>query len=75
MTNHPGDYYSFLQLARLREEELARKGRHHDLLAQAPRRPGVRATFAGFLRSAADRVEAHPISSDTPRAHRYQRAP
>ncbi len=75
MTNHPGDYHSFLHLHRLREEELERRSRHHDLLAQAPYRPGLRASVAGFLRHAADRLDARPTDTDIARARRYQRAP
>ena len=68
MTNHPGDHYSFLQLARLREEQLERKSKHRALVQQAPYRPGLRAAIAGFLRSTADRVEA-PRNSDSPAHH------
>ena len=68
MTNHPGDHYSFLQLARLREEQLERKSKHRALVAQAPHRPGMRTAIAGFLRSTADRVEA-PRASETPGRH------
>ncbi len=75
MTNHPGDTYSFLQLARLREEHLERMSRHHDLVKQAPYRPGLRASIAGFLRSTADRLEARPTTTDAPPTRRYQRAP
>ena len=73
MTNHPGDQYSFLELARLREQQLERKSRHRDLVRQAPHQPGVRATIAGFLRSAADRLEA-PRTTE-PTARHFQRAP
>jgi hypothetical protein len=72
MTNHPGDHYSFLQLARLREEQLERKSKHRALVAQAPHRPGMRTAIAGLLRSTADRVEA-PRTSES-RARHYQRA-
>jgi hypothetical protein len=74
MTNHPGDYYSFLTLARLREQELERKGRRHDLLVQAASRAGLRASIAGFLRRTADRVDAR-AASELPATRRYQRAP
>ncbi|MEX0782679.1 MAG: hypothetical protein WD557_08515 [Dehalococcoidia bacterium] len=73
MTNHPGDTYSFLQLARLREEQLERKSKHRALVQQAPYRPGLRAAIAGVLRSTADRVET-PRTAETP-ARRYQRVP
>jgi hypothetical protein len=73
MTNHPGDHYSFLTLARLREEQLERKSKQRALVQQAPYRPGLRAAIAGFLRSTADRLEA-PRTAELP-ARRYQRAP
>ena len=75
MTNHPGDHYSFLTLARLREEELQRKGRRHDLLKQAPYRPGLRAAVAAILRRTADRVDTRSTTTDLPAQRRYQRAP
>ena len=75
MTNHPGDYHSFLHLAQLREDHLERKSKQRDLLAAAGYRPGIRASFAGFLRSIADRVEARPAHAEPTPARRYQRAP
>ena len=30
MTNHPGDYHSFLHLAQLREDHLERKSKQRD---------------------------------------------
>jgi hypothetical protein len=75
MTNHPGDYNSFLRLAQLREEQLERNQRRHHLAQQAPYRPGLRGNVASFLRSIADRVEARPAQPDVTQARRYQRAP
>jgi hypothetical protein len=75
MTNHPGDYHSFLHLAQLREEQLERKSRHHHLLTESGYHFGVRARFAGLLRSMADRVESRTPVADQPPAPRYQRAP
>jgi hypothetical protein len=68
MTNHPGDHYSFLELARLREAQLERKSQHRALVQQAPYRPGLRAGIAGLLRSAADRLEA-PRATESPARH------
>jgi hypothetical protein len=75
MTNHPGDYYSFLTLTRLREEELGRKARRRDLLTQVDYSPGLRASIAGFLRRAADRVDTRSTATERQPSHRYQRAP
>ena len=75
MTNHPGDYNSFLQLARLREEDLERQRKHHDLVQGAPYRPGFRAAVASILRSAADRMDRRPAQPEYRPARRYQRAP
>ena len=75
MTNHPGDYHSFLQLARLREDRLERQGKHRQLVEDAPYRAGFRALAARMLRKAADRVDRPRTATDPSPAPRYHRAP
>lgn len=75
MTNHPGDYHSFLQLARLREDHVYRQIKHRQFVEDAPYRAGFRALAAGVLRKTADRVDRPHTTTDPNRPPRYQRAP
>ncbi len=75
MTNHPGDSYSFLQLAELREEHLERQSRHRQLVQDAPYRAGFRTLMARVLRMTAARVDRSCATTETQPAPRYQRAP
>lgn len=57
MTNHPGDYNSFLRLAQLREESIEAHARRPAARAQARPVSAVRRGVAGLLRAAADRLD------------------
>ena len=75
MTNHPGDYYSFLQLAQRRAEHLERQSEYRQLVQEAPYRAGLRAFTTRLLRTRAHRVDRSPTAPDTAPEVRYQRAP
>ena len=75
MTNHPGDYHSFLQLAQLREDQLERRSQHRQLIQDAPYRAGFRSLMARLLRTTADRVDRPRPTSEAQATPRYQRLP